>query len=119
MSALTDEIKTAVREVLREEVRQLLVEMRPAPTSTTGAASELAVSVARAAELSGYTHETILARINEGQLHATKPGGSREWRILVDDLRRWLASESSEKVVLDNKSEARKIVAGLAASRGR
>lgn len=119
MSALTDEIKTAVREVLREEVRQLLVELRPTASAANDAPPEFAVSVSRAAELSGYTHETILARINDGQLRATKPGGSREWRILVDDLRRWLASESGEKVVLDNKSEARKIVAGLASTRGR
>ena len=61
---------------LRAELERVTAELyavHPWPAD-----AELAVSPARAGELTGYTAETILAQVNAGHLRATKPAGSRE-----------------------------------------
>ena len=89
MSALQDEIRAAIQEALRQEMPELLrkhlaVVAGPAPAAE-------AVSVTVAARLTGYSQEAILAAIVRGDLPASKPSGSRLWRIRTADLEAWLA----------------------------
>lgn len=109
---LRELIKSAVREVLREQATAN--DAHAAHAAPSGPANaEIAVSPARAGELTGYSAETILLHVNAGRLKAHKPEGSREWRILVDDLRRWVAGDRGAVASLDTRAEARRIVASL------
>jgi excisionase family DNA binding protein len=103
-------IATTLREVLRDEKAAAGAS---AATALAPTPPEIAVSPARAGELTGYSAETILSHINAGHLRAHKPQGSREWRILVEDLRRWVAGDHAAAAPLDTKAEAAKIVANL------
>ncbi len=84
MSALADEIEAAVRRVL--EARLLAIEERLVPKPD----DDRALTVTEAAQFARYTPETLMERIRAGDLAAYKPKGSREWRVRLGDLRRWL-----------------------------
>ena len=99
---------------LRAELAGVRAQLAAGRTSAT---DELAVSPARAGELVGFTAETVLGHIGAGHLRAHKPVGSREWRIFVEDLRRWVAAERQGMPALDMKGEAGMIVAKLAGGR--
>lgn len=85
MSALAAEIEAAVRRVV--EQRLAAIEDRLTPKE---ADDDRALTVQEAADFSRYTPETLMERIRGGDLPAHKPRGSREWRIRLGDLRRWL-----------------------------
>jgi excisionase family DNA binding protein len=70
MSALQDEIKAAVREVVREEVRTALAELRPVPASSDGPL----VGVREAARLLGLSTSTVYKRAESCELPSVKAG---------------------------------------------
>jgi excisionase family DNA binding protein len=85
VSALADEIEAAVRRVV--EQRLAAIEARLSPMQPD---DDQALTVQEAADFARYTPETLMERIRAGDLPAHKPKGSREWRVRVGDLRRWL-----------------------------
>ncbi len=85
MSALSEEIEAAVRRVVEE--RLAAIEARLSPREPD---DDRAMTVAEAAEFARYAPETLMERIRAGDLPAHKPSGSREWRVRLGDLRRWL-----------------------------
>jgi excisionase family DNA binding protein len=70
MSALQDEIKAAVREVVREEVRTALAELRPVSASSDAPL----VGVAEAARLLGLSTSTVYKRAESCELPSVKAG---------------------------------------------
>lgn len=79
-------MQEALRQELPELLRKHLVAVAPSPVPAAEA-----VSVAVAARRTGYSQEAILAAIVRGDLPASKPSGSRLWRIRTAALDAWLA----------------------------
>lgn len=87
MSTLTiippEELRTLLREVVREEVRAALVE-----AGTTNPDGDGYLSVQKAADLADVHADTIRAWIRAGRLHGYRAG--RELRVLRTELHRFL-----------------------------
>jgi excisionase family DNA binding protein len=79
-----------------------------APTT----ADDQAYTVAQVAQLSGFTHDTVVGHITSGNLRAYKPTGCREWRIRRADFRAWLTGAGENPVEqLDPDQVAQKMLA--------
>jgi hypothetical protein len=112
-------METAVREALvaalnspegQGALRRALGEAR----STAG--EDQTYAVAKVAELSGYTPETILQRIIDGDLAAHKPKGCREWRIRRVDYLSWLTNgNGKQENDLDPDEVAKKMLSARGA----
>jgi excisionase family DNA binding protein len=89
MSALAEEIKAALREVLREELPRALSLLQPR-TDEDGY-----LSVQKAATLVEVHPDTIRAWVKDGRLVAHRAG--RELRIRRDQLRRFLEGGGPQK----------------------
>jgi excisionase family DNA binding protein len=60
--------------------------------------NRLAVSVREAADATGYSREAIRRAIQEGKLIADRPGGTGDYRILMEHLRNWLRGAGQVRV---------------------
>ena len=109
MSALADELRVVVREVLREELPRLLTAhlqaRAPAPRS------DARLSVADAARVAHRHPDTIRRAIKTHALHATKPAGGREWIIDQAEIERWRNGPASTP--LDMQAEVEKALARI------
>jgi excisionase family DNA binding protein len=89
MSALADEIKAALREVLREELPRALSLLQPRSNE------DGYLSVQKAATLAEVHPDTIRAWVKDGRLVAHRAGCGL--RIRRDDLRRFLEGGGPQK----------------------
>lgn len=81
-------IRTVLRHPLvRAEIRAIAAEAQPANEPATF------IGTAEAARRWGVQPDTVLAAIADGRLPATKPDGSRSWRIRPSDLDAFLAGQ--------------------------
>jgi excisionase family DNA binding protein len=112
VSALTDEIKAAVVEALREELPRLLRE-KQAPAVVRSPEPEACLTVAQAAELSGFGPQSIREKCRSGEIDAVRPGGGRGWRIRKSAFDAWLGKQREPAEGVDIDTEARKIVARM------
>ncbi|HYG67872.1 MAG TPA: helix-turn-helix domain-containing protein [Anaeromyxobacteraceae bacterium] len=84
-------IRTVLRHPLvRAELRAIFAEATPPAQAPTF------VGTAEAARRWGVKPDTVLAAIADGRLPATKPEGSRSYRIRLADLEAFLAGEGKE-----------------------
>ncbi len=118
MSGLADELKAVVLDALDQRLRPLEERVEKAPAEAPD--DDRALTVQEAAEFARYSLETIMERIRAKDLPAHKPKGSREWRVRLGDLKRWLWFSSRDGVLLplDKDTRARKIL-GLASETDR
>lgn len=79
----------ALRMLVREVVRQEL-----AATSPAAGAPEGFIGTAEAARRAGVAPDAVLEWITKGLLPATKPGGTKAWRIRPAELDEFLAGRS-------------------------
>jgi excisionase family DNA binding protein len=86
VSALAEEIKAALREVLREELPRLAAGL---PLSREPSR----IGVPEAATLANRHPDTVRRAIKAGRLHAMKPEGAREWILDGRDVDRWIRGE--------------------------
>jgi excisionase family DNA binding protein len=108
VSALADEMKAALREVLREELPRALAALQGAATPAPPPRGRL--SVAEAAALAHRHQDTIRRAIRAGALKAMKPAGGREWIIEAAEVERWTRSGTPASAV-DIAAEVDKAVA--------
>jgi excisionase family DNA binding protein len=92
-----DDVKDAVREVLKEELPKLLRPFGSTPAGATPVvAGPLAVTVAEAGRRLGGVHPSTVRRwIKSGALRASKFPGGRGHLVRVVDLEAFLASRVS------------------------
>lgn len=85
--------------IIEKAVVRAVRHVRPAiEPNTLPPRSPDAIPPREAARRSGYKVETILAAVERGDLPASKPKGSRLWRILVADFDRWLTGTTTAQV---------------------
>jgi len=92
VSALAEEIKSALREVLREELAGVLARV---PSTAPQSLPRGRLSVPEAAELARRHPDTVRRAIKAGELHATKPVGAREWILDRAEVERWIRGSHS------------------------
>jgi excisionase family DNA binding protein len=113
-------VDAAIREALvaalgspegQAAIRRAVVGERP---STSG--DDRAYSVAQVAERSGFSTETILQHIADGNLRGTKPRGCREWRVRAEDFRAWLDGGDEH---VDEQKDPEAVALAMLAGRSR
>jgi excisionase family DNA binding protein len=92
LSALADEIRTALREVLRDELPRLVAGLLHASRS----GSPARIGVAEAAALSNRHPDTVRRAIKKGRLRAARPSGARVWVIETRDVERWVRGDERD-----------------------
>ncbi len=110
-----DAIRVAVREEVRNALRELLPELARPVVPTAGLGVYL--STADAAELANVRPETIRGWIADGRLPGHRAG--REWRVRRDELETLMAHGRERAAVeLDLDARAQEIL-GVGKAKGR
>lgn len=108
--SIEDIIDAKVRAAIRDEFEIIRAELRGA--APTPAAAGL-LTIAQAAEQSGFSAKTIREWIGDKRLRALKAPGGREYRIRPADLEKCLTEGDGDEV--DVNATAASIVASLQA----
>lgn len=109
MSALSDEIRAAVRAELDAE-RAWLEERLAKLAGRNDTDPEEALPLVECARLSGYSVDTLRRAIRKGKLSAQK--GEKEWRVKRGDLDAWKGKPKGPPSVVDERAEALKMLSG-------
>lgn len=91
MASMEEMLKDIVRQVVREEIRALVAELKAV------AVPEI-LTVDEAADVAKLHHTTIREWVKDGSLPASRAGARRGIRIKRDDLMKRLASKSTAPV---------------------
>jgi hypothetical protein len=107
---LEEMLRTIVREEMREVLQAHLREM-PVKGGPAVPEGDLWLSVDQAAKMAALKPDAILGHIEKKNIPASKPTGSRVWRIRLLDFRAWMGWQARGPGVVSVEEGVRQILA--------